>query len=260
MGVIFGRQVEKAMKSIGAYIIFLGELFRRMESFRTYFKLTVEECIKVGFNSIFIVTIISLFMGAVTTIQIAYNLISPFIPDPVIAMVARDMTLLELSPTIIALVFAGKVGSNIAGELGTMRITEQVDALEVMGINATSYLVLPKILASLIMFPMLVVLSMFLTIWGGYVAGTLTGVISGTDYVLGIRSQFIPFSVFFAIIKAYTFSFVVSSLSSFKGFYTKGGALEVGVASTNAVNNSCIGILAADYVLAQMLAEFLAVT
>ncbi len=245
------------MRSIGSYLIFIGELFKRMESFRTYFRLTVDECIKVGANSIFIVTIISLFMGAVTTIQTAYNLVNPFIPDPIIALVVRDMTVLELSPTIIAIVFAGKVGSNIAGELGTMRITEQIDALEVMGINATSYLVLPKILGSMIMFPMLVVISIFLTMWGGYVAGTLSGLISSTDYILGIRTQFIPFSVAFAMIKAYTFSFVVSSISSYKGFYTRGGALEVGVASTNAVTNSCIGILAADYILAQLFAEFL---
>ena len=245
------------MKSIGLYVMFIGSLFKRMESFRTYARLTIEECIKVGYNSVFIVTVISLFMGAVTTIQVAYNLISPFIPDPIIANVARDMTLLELSPTIIGLVFAGKIGSNIASELGTMRITEQVDALEVMGINAASYLVLPKILASLIMFPMLVVISMFLTLLGGYVAGTTVGVISGTDFVQGIRLNFVPFAVYFAIIKAVAFSFVVASLSAFKGFFIKGGALEVGVASTNAVNNSCIGILAADYVLVNLLAQYL---
>ena len=133
------------MKTLGNYVIFIGNLFRRTESFRTYLPLLLDECIKIGSKSILIVTIISLFMGAVTTIQTAYNLVAPFIPKSVIALVVRDMTILELSPTIIAIVFAGKVGSNIAGELGTMRITEQIDALEVMGINATSYLVLPKI-------------------------------------------------------------------------------------------------------------------
>ncbi len=245
------------MKSLGLYVIFIGNLFKRMESFRTYVSLTIDECIKVGYNSVFIVTVISLFMGAVTTIQVAYNLVSPFIPKLIIANVARDMTLLELSPTIIGLVFAGKIGSNIASELGTMRITEQVDALEVMGINATSYLVLPKIVASLIMFPMLVIISMFLTLVGGYFAGTGVGVITGTDFISGIRLNFVPFAIYFAIIKAYTFAFVVASLSAFKGFYIKGGALEVGVASTTAVNNSCIGILAADYVLANLLAQYL---
>lgn len=243
------------MKSIGAYLLFIGELFKRMESFQTYFKLIIDECMKVGYKSIFIVTVISLFMGAVTTLQVSENLVSPFIPDFIVANVVRDMTLLELSPTIIALVFAGKVGSNIASELGTMRITEQVDALEVMGINATSYLVLPKIAASMIMFPMLVIISMFLTIGGGYI----TNVITPTEYVQGIRLNFVPFSIYFALIKAYTFAFVVSSLSAFKGFKIRGGALEVGIASTNAVNNSCIGILVADYVLATMLAEFLGI-
>lgn len=245
------------MKSLGLYVIFIGNLFKRMETFRTYASLTLDECIKVGYNSVFIVTVISLFMGAVTTIQVAYNLVSPFIPPLIIANVARDMTLLELSPTIIGLVFAGKIGSNIASELGTMRITEQVDALEVMGINATSYLVLPKIIASIIMFPMLVIISMFLTLIGGYFAGTMVGVISGTDFISGIRLNFVPFAIYFAIIKAVAFSFVVATLSAYKGFYIKGGALEVGVASTTAVNNSCIGILAADYVLANLLAQYL---
>ena len=192
-------------------------------------------------------------MGAVTTIQTAYNLVSPFIPDYVISLVVRDMTLLELSPTIIAIIYAGKVGSNIAGELGTMRITEQIDALEVMGINAASYLVLPKVVASLIMYPMLVVISMFLTLYGGYLAGSLTGVISQTDYLYGIRFEFLQFNVAFAMIKAFVFAFLVASISSYKGFYTRGGALEVGQSSTAAVTSSCIAILCADYGLAQLL-------
>ena len=137
------------MKNFGKYIIFISSLFQRRESFKTYFKLSINECIKIGYESLFIVAIVSIFMGAVTTLQTAFNLVGPLIPDYVISLVVRDMTLLELSPTIIAIVFAGKVGSNIAGELGTMRITEQIDALEVMGINSSSYLVLPKIIASL---------------------------------------------------------------------------------------------------------------
>ncbi|MFZ9046734.1 MAG: MlaE family ABC transporter permease [Cyclobacteriaceae bacterium] len=241
------------MKRLGKYLQFLGQLFTRRERFSTYINLIFEECIKVGYNSIFIVAIVSLFMGAVTTIQTAYNLVSPFIPDYVISLVVRDMTLLELSPTIIAIIYAGKVGSNIAGELGTMRITEQIDALEVMGINAASYLVLPKVVASLIMYPMLVVISMFLTLYGGYLAGSLTGVISQTDYLYGIRFEFLQFNVAFAMIKAFVFAFLVASISSYKGFYTRGGALEVGQSSTAAVTSSCIAILCADYGLAQLL-------
>jgi phospholipid/cholesterol/gamma-HCH transport system permease protein len=201
--------------------------------------------------------IVSAFMGAVTTVQTAYNLISPLIADPVIALVVRDMTLLELAPTITAIVYAGKVGSNLAGELGTMRITEQIDALEVMGINATSYLVLPKIFASVIMFPLLVIIAAFTSIYSGYLTAIITGVISGTDYILGIQMDFVPFQVVFAMVKSVTFGFIVAAISSYKGFYTVGGALEVGKSSTNAVTSSCIAILAADFLLAYLLAPLL---
>lgn len=245
------------MKSLGKFVIFIGQLFVRRESFRTYFKLIFDESVKVGYNSIVIVAIVSAFIGAVTTVQTAYNLISPLIADPIIALVVRDMTLLELAPTITAIVYAGKVGSNLAGELGTMRITEQIDALEVMGINATSYLVLPKIIGSIIMFPLLVILSAFISIYGGYLTALVTGVISGTDYILGIQMDFIPFQVTFAMIKAVTYGFLVAAISSYKGFYTEGGALEVGKSSTNAVTSSCIAILAADFLLAYLLAPLL---
>jgi phospholipid/cholesterol/gamma-HCH transport system permease protein len=198
-------------------------------------------------------------MGAVTTIQTAYNLVSPLIPDYIVALVVRDMVLLELSPTIIAIIFAGKVGSNIAGELGTMRITEQIDALEVMGINSSSYLVLPKLLATLFTYPLLVIFSAFISLFGGYIAASFTGVITPQDYTFGIQFELIEFMVLFAMIKAFVFAFLVSTISSFMGYYTTGGALEVGKASTNAVTNSVIAILAADYLLAQLLAEYLVV-
>ena len=241
------------MKSIGKYMMFIGSLLARRETFKTYGKLTIDECIKIGYDSLFIIAIVSTFMGAVTTLQTAYNLVSPFIPDYVISLVVRDMTILEMSPTIMAIVFAGKVGSNIAGELGTMRITEQIDALEVMGINASSYLVLPKIVASLIMYPMLVVISAFLCIFGGYLAGTLSEVITGAEYAYGLRFEFNPFTVQFALTKSVVFAFLVTSISAYKGFYTSGGALQVGQASTSAVTNSCIAILVADYLLAQVM-------
>jgi phospholipid/cholesterol/gamma-HCH transport system permease protein len=241
------------MRSLGKYVIFMGSLFTRRETFSTYIRLITQECINVGYNSLFIVGIVSVFMGAVTTIQTAFNLVSPFIPDYVISLVVRDMAILELSPTIIAIIFAGKVGSSIAGELGTMRITEQIDALEVMGINASSYLVLPKVIACVIMYPMLVILSIFLILLGGYFAGTLTGILSSVDYLYGIRYEFIEFNIAFAVIKALVFSFLIASISSYKGFFTTGGSLEVGKASTSAVTNSCIAVLLADYALAQLL-------
>ncbi len=241
------------MKGIGKYFIFLGLLFVKRERFATYVRLVIDECILIGIDSLVIVTIISTFIGAVTCIQTAYNLVSPVIPNYIISLIVRDMTLLELAPTITALVFAGKVGSNIAGELGTMRITEQIDALEVMGINSASFLATPKIIASMITYPMLVILAGFLSIVGGYWAGTLTGEITPDEYVYGIRADFIEYNVTFALIKSFVFAFLIASISAYKGYYTEGGALEVGKASTSAVTNSCIAILAADYLLAQLL-------
>jgi len=233
--------------------MFLGSLFVNRESFRTYVKLIIDESILVGVGSIFIVVIVSTFMGAVTAVQTAYNLVSPLIQDYIIGTLVRDMTVQELAPTVIAIVFAGKVGSSISSGLGTMRITEQIDALEVMGINSVSYLVLPKVIAAVLMYPLLVILAMFLSIYGGYLAGTLTNIITEQEYIYGIRLDFNPFTIKFAMIKSVVFAFLISSISAYKGFFTKGGALEVGIASTSAVTNSCIAILLADYLLAQLL-------
>lgn len=235
--------------------MFLGSLFVKRESFKTYVNLIFDEAVIIGVNSIVIVVIVSSFMGAVTAVQTAYNLVSPLIARYVISLIVRDMTILELAPTITAIVFAGKVGSNIAGGLGTMRITEQIDALEVMGINSVSYLVLPKVIATLLVYPMLVIISGFLSIFGGYVASLLTGILTESEYIYGIRAEFNEFSVTFALIKSVVFAFLVSSISSYKGYYTQGGALEVGKASTSAVTNSVIAILTADYLLAQLLLD-----
>ncbi len=218
-----------------------------------YVNRVLDECVLIGIDSIFIVVIVSSFIGAVTAIQTAYNLVSPLIPKFTIGLIVRDMTVLELAPTIISVVLAGKVGSNIAGGLGTMRITEQIDALEVMGINSASYLVLPKIIAAIIVFPMLVVLAGFLSIYGGFLSSTLTGAVSGSEYIYGIRADFLAYNVQFALIKSVVFAFLIASISAFKGYYTRGGALEVGQSSTKAVTNSCIAVLLADYLLAQLL-------
>jgi phospholipid/cholesterol/gamma-HCH transport system permease protein len=241
------------MKSIGKYFMFLGSLFVNRESFRTYVKLIIDESMLVGVNSIFIVVIVSTFMGAVTAVQTAYNLVSPLIQDYIIGTLVRDMTVQELAPTVIAIVFAGKVGSSISSGLGTMRITEQIDALEVMGINSASYLVLPKVISAVIMYPLLVILAMFLSIYGGYIAGTLTNILTEQEYIYGIRLDFNPYTIKFALIKSVVFAFLISSISAYKGFFTRGGALEVGIASTSAVTNSCIAILLADYLLAELL-------
>lgn len=241
------------MKGFGRYIIFLGSLFVRRETFKTYYNLVFEECVQIGLKSILLFMLVSTFMGAVTTLQTAANLISPFVPRFVIAQVVREMTILELAPTIMAVIFAGKVGSSMAGGLGTMRITEQIDALEVMGINSSSYLVLPKILASLLMYPLLVIVAAVCAILGGYLVGSITGALTPTEYVYGIRYTFNPYFITFALIKSFVFSFLISSISSFKGYYTSGGALEVGIASTNAVTASIIAVLLSDYFLAYLL-------
>lgn len=241
------------MKGFGKYVIFLGSLFVRRETFKTYYQLVLEECIIIGIGSILLFVLVSTFMGAVSTIQTAANLVNPLIPRYIISQVVREMTILELAPTIMAIIYAGKVGSSMAGGLGTMRITEQIDALEVMGINSSSYLVLPKIIASILMYPLLVTVAGVCSLVGGYLVGTLTGIMTAEDYIYGIRLAFNPYFISFALIKSLVFAFLISSISSFKGYYTQGGALEVGIASTSAVTTSVIAVLLSDYFLAQLL-------
>jgi phospholipid/cholesterol/gamma-HCH transport system permease protein len=245
------------MEGFGRYVLFIQSLFVRRESFKTYFNLTMEESLQIGVKSIYLVALVSCFIGAVTTVQTAYNLVTPLVPRFVISQVVRDMTVLELAPTIMAVIYAGKVGSSMASGLGTMRITEQIDALEVMGINSASYLVLPKIVASFLMYPLLVIVAGVCALFGGYLVGTLTEVITPTDYVLGIRNSFNPGTIAFALIKAYVFAFLIASISSYKGYFTSGGALEVGMSSTEAVTTSVIAVLLSDYFLAQFLAPLL---
>lgn len=237
----------------GKFVLFLQSMLVRRERVAVLWQRTIDEAILIGVDSVFIVAIVSAFIGAVTCVQIAYNLTNPLIPKSTIGYMVREMTILELAPTITSIVLAGKVGSSIAGGLGTMRITEQVSALEVMGINSTSYLVFPRMLAAILMFPLLVILAMVLSILGGYLAGTLTGAMAPQDFIEGIREDFVPYNIVFALIKSVVFAFLISGISSFKGFNTTGGALEVGAASTGAVTNSIIAILIADFVLAAVL-------
>lgn len=241
------------LKLLGKFFIFLNELFTRRESAKVYWNRFLDECITIGFDSVLIIAIVALFIGAVTCVQIFANLVSPVIPLYIVSNIVRDMTLLELSSTFMCVVLAGKVGSNIAGELGTMRITEQIDALEVMGINSASYLVMPKLLAAVFTFPVLAIFSGFLGIFGGYLAGTLTGIITPEQYIYGIRFSFTPYNVVIPIVKSVVFGFLIVTISAYKGYYTRGGALEVGKASTAAVTNSCIAVLIADYLLAELL-------
>ncbi len=241
------------MSKLGKYLIFLSKLFTNPEKFRVYWALMMQECKDIGINSMLIVTIVASFLGAVTCVQTAANMDNPFVPKYIISLIVRDSTILELGPTITCVVLAGKIGSNIASQLGTMRISEQIDALEVMGINSSSYLVLPKMIAAMLTFPMLVTMACFLGIYGGYLAGWLTGAVTQQEYIYGLQFAFKPNYVLFALIKSVVFGFLVVTIAAFQGFYTKGGAYEVGKASTAAVTNSCIAILIADYLLAQLL-------
>jgi phospholipid/cholesterol/gamma-HCH transport system permease protein len=234
-------------------MLMLKGMFTRPESIKMFWKQFMQQCVDIGIGSLGIVFIISVFIGGVSTIQTAYQLVSPIIPKSTISQVVRDSMILEFSPTITCIVLAGVVGSKIASELGNMRVSEQIDALEIMGVNTKSYLILPKILAALLMIPLLVVLSGFVGIWAGKFAGVASGILSSKDYMLGLRLEFKAYNIFFALTKAYSFAFIISSVSAYFGYFMKGGALEIGQASTKAVVVSCIFILLADYGLAALL-------
>ncbi|MBI3719305.1 MAG: ABC transporter permease [Sphingobacteriales bacterium] len=238
---------------LGRYLLMLKGMFSKPENYKIYWKELMHQCAEIGIGSLGIVAIISLFLGAVTTVQTAYQLVSPLIPMSTIGIIVRDNIILELAPTLICVVLAGVVGSKIASELGNMRTTEQIDALEIMGINTKAYLVMPKILAALIMVPALVVIAAVLGIWGGRVAGAASGILSANIFDQGLLEEFVPYNVFFALSKAYTYAFIISSIPAYFGYYVKGGALEIGRASTTSVVISCILILFADYILAALL-------
>jgi phospholipid/cholesterol/gamma-HCH transport system permease protein len=245
----------KFFEFIGQYVLFLMSLFSRPEKFRVFVKQTFVEMDSIGVGSFGIVSLISVFTGAVSTVHIGYQLVSGLVPDYIIGRIVRDSNILEFSPTVTCLVLAGKVGSSIASEIGTMKVTEQVDALEIMGVNSRNYLVLPKIMAGIITIPLLVVYAMGLSLIGGAISGEMSGIISVEYFVKGLRSDFIPFSVAFAMIKSLTFAFIITSISSFHGYKTEGGALEVGQSSTKAVVFSCLGIIFFDYLISSILLQ-----
>jgi phospholipid/cholesterol/gamma-HCH transport system permease protein len=228
-------------------------MFRKPDKWSVYIEQLFHEMHSIGIGSLPIVAIISVFIGAVTTVQTAFQIVAGYIPKSIIGQIVSDSTILELSPTITSLVLAGKVGSHIASEIGTMRVTEQIDALDVMGINAPGFLALPKVIAGLLMIPCLNVISIALSIWGGVTAGELSGIITQTEFMDGARETFSGFVLFFSMLKSFTFAFIITSIAAYQGYYASGGALDVGKASTRAVVYSCVMILVADYVLAQLL-------
>ncbi len=237
----------------GRYLIMLKGMFTKPENTKMYWKEFMRQCVDIGIGSLGIVSIISVFIGAVSAVQTSYQLVSPLIPTETIALIVRDTVILEFSPTLVCIVLAGVIGSKIASELGNMRVSEQIDALEIMGINTKAYLILPKIAAAMLTIPLLVIISMVLGIWGGRLAGVASGIISSDAFDRGLLTKFIPYNVTFALIKSYTFAFIITSIPSYYGYYVKGGALEIGRSSTKSVVVSCIMLLFADYVLTQLL-------
>lgn len=231
----------------------LRYVFSRPERGKIYYTRTLNEIETIGLNSIGIVAVLSVFMGAVISLQTASNMDSPFLPKYTIGYITRSSTILEFSPTILSLILAGKVGSNIASEIGTMRVTEQIDALEIMGVNSKSFLILPKIMAAVFFFPILIIFSMCLSLIGGYYAVTASGLSSHDEYIYGIRAFFEMGDVYYALTKTVFFAFIIVSVSSFFGYFTKGGALDVGKSSTQAVVWSSICILLMNFVLTQLL-------
>ena len=231
----------------------MARVFRIPDRQRMFWQQYSRELEKQGLQSLPIVIVISLFIGAILTIQAKTNTENPFLPTDIVGLLTRETLLLEFSSTILCLILAGKVGSNIASEIGTMRITEQIDAMEIMGVNSANYLILPKILAFMTMMPMLVILSTTIGIIGGWAVGKFTDIITVADYLVGVQYAFNPYFVWYGIIKSLFFAYIITSLSSYYGYMVRGGALEVGKASTNAVVNSNIIILLMDLVLSRLL-------
>jgi len=241
------------LEHIGKYFMMLGQVFKKPQKFRVFYESLFKEIEELGVKSLGIIMFISFFIGGVIALQTALNLESPFIPKSLIGFAAKRSIILEFAPTFCSIILAGKVGSYITSSIGTMRVTEQIDALEVMGINSLNHLVLPKILATVFFYPFLIALATVLGIFGGWIAGVLSGLFSGVDYVVGLQTDFNPFLVTYAIIKTLVFAFLIATVPSYHGYYVKGGSIAVGKASTQSVVWTTILIVIANYFLTQML-------
>jgi phospholipid/cholesterol/gamma-HCH transport system permease protein len=238
---------------VGQYFQMLKRVFARPEKHKMYVRQLFNEIDSLGVNSVWIVVIISIFIGGIMTIQFAYSMSNPIYPTTLVGLGTRDTLILEFSSTMMALILAGKIGSNITSEIGTMRVTEQIDSLEIMGVNSASYLILPKIVAVVLIFPFLFIISVFFGLLGGLVTGPLAGVITTAEYIDGIQWLFEPYYVTFSLIKTVFFGFLVASVPAYFGYHVQGGALDVGRASTQAVVNTNILILLFDLILTRLL-------
>ena len=244
--------MTKLLHHLGLYFIMMKKVISTPEKWSVFRKQLVLEMEKVGLNSVGIVIILSFFVGAVVSIQTSINMSSPLLPSYLVGLASRDSLILEFSPTMISLILAGKVGSSIASEIGSMRVTEQIDALEIMGINSASFLILPKIIAAIFFFPFLIIMSMGIGMIGAW-AGGLSADVTTADFMYGLKYEFTPFYVTYAMIKTIFFAFIISSVSAYCGYHTKGGAIAVGKSSTTAVVASSILILLFNYLLTDII-------
>ncbi len=240
-------------EKLGQYTLLMQKVFSRPQRWNVFLRQFMNEISKLGVNSIWIVIIISFFIGAVIVVQIKLNIDSPFMPRYTVGYVSREILILEFSSTIMCLILAGKVGSNIASEIGTMKVTEQIDALEIMGVNSANYIILPKVIALMAFVPVLVVLSMFFGVIGGFAVCIMGQVMPADTFKYGLQFFFTEFYVWYAIIKTIVFAFIISSVASYYGYSAKGGSLDVGKASTDSVVMSSILILIADLLLTQLM-------
>lgn len=240
------------IQNIGKYFIMMGIVFSKPDKWKIFWRRFFDEIELIGIKSIPIVALMSVFMGGVIALQTASNMDNPLLPAYTIGYITRSSTILEFSPTIISLILAGKVGSNIASEVGTMRVTEQIDALEIMGVNSLNYLVLPKVTAAMAFFPVLIVISIGLSLVGGWLVLVSSGLSSTETYIYGLRYFYLDRDIIYALTKTVVFAFIITSIASYKGYYTKGGALDVGRSSTEAVVSSSIAILIANFFLTQI--------
>ncbi len=245
--------VKNLLFHLGRFVSWHGQIFRKPENWKMYYKETVRQMYDIGIGSFPLVFIISIFIGAVTAVQFYYQLSGTFIPPYYIGYIVRDMAIIELASTFTCIVLAGKIGSNMAAEIGGMRQKEHIDAMEIMGVNTAAYLVMPKIVAGFFMIPILVSTAMLVNIGGGYLSTVPTGIFLHADYIRGLRSFFIPYYVFMMYVKAFSFAYLLTSISCYQGYFVTGGSIELGAASTRAVVFSCIAIIVADYLIAVLL-------
>ncbi|MEO7176386.1 MAG: ABC transporter permease [Saprospiraceae bacterium] len=238
---------------IGKYLVMMGNVFTKPEKASMFWKETIRQMYDIGIGSLVIITLISVFIGAVSALQFAYQLDGSLVPRYYIGYIVRDLSIIELAPTFSCLVLAGKVGSNMAAEIGGMRQKEHIDAMEIMGVNTASYIILPRLLAAMTMIPLLVIVASFISILGGYLSSVPTGLLAHEEYVRGLRSFFVPYNLTMMLVKSFVFAYLLTTISCYQGYFVKGGSIELGKASTSAVVYSDILILIADYVIALLL-------